>query len=152
MSEERFARIEATQEQLVVGQTRLEAGQAELRAGQDELRAAVEGVRTGQDELRAGLADVRSDVAGVRSGLAEVRSDVSELRVEVKDFGRQMRILHEEVLERLKAIPDPTESLRREMKAGNDALREELLRRIEPLELTARDHTAELSRLKARRR
>ena len=94
---------------------------------------------------------MRGDLGVLRADVGDLRAGYEELRVEVRDLGHQMRVLHEDVIERIKAISDPTDWLRREMKAGDDVVRDEMLRRIEPLELTVRDHSAELSRLKKRR-
>ena len=98
-------------------------------------------VRTDVEELRSGQAELRTDVQELRSGQ-------TELRAEVRDLGHQMRVLHEDVIDRIKAIPDPTEVLRRAMKTGFSELRDEMNRRIDPLELTVREHSIELARLK----
>ena len=110
---------------------------AELKAGQAELKADVAELKTGQAELRA-------DVAELKTGQAELRSDVTELKTSVgrlesgqDELRRHMHVLHEDVVDRIKAIPTngPT---RAEMTRGFEELREVIGRRLDPLEAAVR--------------
>ena len=114
MSDERFAKIEASVEQLVFGQGRLEQ---EMKAFREEVVEQFKAIPALEQRL-----------------------------------GNQMRVLHEDVIARIQAISDPTASLRREIRDGDDRVREEFNRRLDPLELTVRDHSAELARIKTKRR
>jgi hypothetical protein len=89
---------------------------------------------------------------GIERVLAQLRSDVTQFRSDLTDFRREMRVLHEDVIGRIQDIADPTDSLRREMRAGDRLVYENLARRIDPLELTVRDHSLELSRRRNRRK
>lgn len=57
---------------------------------------------------------------------------------EVGGLRRYMGVLHEEVLDRITALAFDPAPLRREFQAGDMAVREELTRRIEPLEASIR--------------
>ncbi len=130
MSDERLERIETTVRGLAHGQEALHAGQDELHAGQGELR-------TGLDELRAGLGELRAGQDELRAGLAELRT--------------HMGVLHEEIIDRIKAIADPSDQLRREMRAGDNAVRESCERRLDAIEVVVKDHSAQLKQLRKRR-
>ena len=127
MSEERFARLEATQAELVAGQKRLEIG---------------------QEELRADVSVLKADVAVLKTDVAVLKTDVIGLRADVRDLGNHMRILHEEVIANIKAVGDPREFLLRQMRVGDAEIRQEVDLRIQPIELAVRSHSAELERLK----
>jgi len=113
-----------------------------------EIRGDVRVLKTDVQELKTDVQVLKTDVQVLKTDVQELRTDVQELRTDVRDLGHQMRVLHEDVIDRIKAIPDPTETIRREMRTGFAELREEMNRRIEPLELTVRDHSIELARLK----
>jgi chromosome segregation ATPase len=140
MSEELLVRIEATLGQLVVGQARLEDNAAKLEGRFDNL------------EGRFAILEGRFDRLEGRVDKLEGRFDKLEecLETGLQDLGHQMRILHEDVIDRIKALSDPSDMLRREMNARDEELPEDLTRRLDPLELTVRDHSAELARLAAR--
>lgn len=95
-------------------------------------------IETIQDQLLAGQARLESHVAGLES--------------RVTDLDRHMRVLHEDLVDRITAIADPTAMLRREIREGDAAVREDLTRRLDPLELVVRDHSATLARLRNPRR
>jgi exonuclease VII small subunit len=106
---ERLDHIEGRLDRVEAGQTRLESGQAQLESGQAKLES-------GQAKLE--------------SGQAKLESGQDELR-------RHMYVLHEDVIDRIKAIPTdgPTKA---EMKQGFDELREVIGRRLDPLEAAVR--------------
>jgi hypothetical protein len=131
MSDERLDRIEATQDRLIAGQAKLEAGQAKLEAGQAKLETGQAKLEAGQAQLEAGQEKLGADVAAL---------------------GREMRVLHEDVVDRIRALADPGEILRREIRAGDTRVYESLDQRVQPLELTVREHSQDIARLKKRRR
>jgi chromosome segregation ATPase len=145
MSEERLARIEAKVDRLEgdvgglrgeVGGLRSEVGG--LRGEVGELRSDVETLKTGQGKLGVGLEELRVGVEELRVGHQELRIGQERLWTEVIDLRRHMGVLHEEVLENIKALaPDPA-LFRRELQAGLADLRTELVQRIEPLEAAIR--------------
>ena len=57
-----------------------------------------------------------------------------------------MRMLHEDVIDRIRSIADPTQAIRREFKAADEEVLESVNRRLDPLELTVRDHSAQLAK------
>jgi chromosome segregation ATPase len=104
-----------------------------LKAGQDDLRGDVKNLQAGQDSLRS---DVR-----------KLQADHGTLRTDLEDLGHEMRVLHDEVLDRIKAIPEYSGPTRAEFAE----LKEMLGRRLDPLEATVRQHSAEIEHLKQQR-
>jgi hypothetical protein len=82
---------------------------------------------------------------------ARLESKVDQLDTKVDrqgiDLSRQMRVLHEDLISRIAAIPDPTPAITRMFKAEMAELREAIGRRLDPLEATVREHSATLARL-----
>lgn len=98
--------------------------------------------------------------------LARIESAVQELRDRVdtgflqqrdytdgvvRDLRTHMGVLVEELVDRIKGTAEPPDQLRREMRAGDAAVRAECDQRLTPLEHAVKDHSAELKRLKDRR-
>ena len=110
MSEERLARIE---EKLV-----------DLEAGQEGLRR----------DMQAGHADLRREM---QAGHAELRR---EMQAGYEDLGHQMRVLHEETIDTIKALAPDFGPIRREFTDADEKLREDIDRRLTPLETLARTH------------
>ena len=101
--------------------------------------------------LTTDVAVLKTDVAGLKTDVAGLKTDVAELRVGQVDLGHQMRLLHEDVIDRIKAIPDSREVIRQEIRNGLAEIREEFNRRLDPLERTVRDHSLDIARLKEAR-
>jgi len=95
------------------------------------------------------LTRIEGDLDDLKAGQTRLGARLEELD---SDLRRHMLVLHEDLVDRIKTIADPSASLRREIAAGDAAVREDLSRRIDPLELTVRDHSADLGRLRNRRR
>jgi hypothetical protein len=85
MSEERFGRIETRLDELAVGQA----------------------------EMRGDISQLRGDVTELRGDVTHLRGDVTELLADLHSMGVQMRVLHEDVIANIKAIPDQTANLQR---------------------------------------
>jgi uncharacterized protein (DUF2345 family) len=68
------------------------------------------------------------------------KDDIQELR-------HHMGVLHEAVRADIRALGEPDSPTRREMRQGFDELKELFGRRLDPLELAVRHHTAELKKL-----
>jgi hypothetical protein len=132
MSDERLARIESAVLRLAVGQTEL---RAEMRAGVVEQRqytdSALRDLRTHMGVL---VEDLRTDM---RAGQDELRT--------------HMGVLVEDLIDRIRATGATPDQLRREIRAGDTAVRAECDRRLTPLELAVKDHSVELKRRKGRR-
>lgn len=70
----------------------------------------------------------------------EMRTQSESLGQRIDDLDRHMHVLHEDTIDKIKALaPDfaPTE---RKIKEGDDGLREEFDRRLRPLEREHRKH------------
>jgi hypothetical protein len=76
------------------------------------------------------------------------RFDSVEARIE--EVHRQMGVLHEETLARIAALPEYDGPTRAEMREGFAELREVIERRLDPLELTVREHSQKLDRIEKR--
>lgn len=82
-----------------------------------------------------------------RLAAIEEKLNTVATRVEVDDLDRHMHVLHEDVIDRIAAIPTdgPTKA---EMKKEFEDLREAIGRRLDPLELKVTRHSAEIEQLK----
>ena len=132
MSEEQFARIEAKLDTLVASHHELRAevadlhdGQATLRTGQEELRGEVVGLRAGQDELRAGQEELRAGQIVLHN-----RFDRLERKTEME---------FEQLHDKVDLIAEGHGALEIKMDKGFAELREEIGRRLDPLERVVRD-------------
>lgn len=95
-------------------------------------------IETKLDNLGKGQEELKRDVGGLKKDVSGLKKDVNDLKIGQVELRRHMGVLHEEVLDRIQALAFDPEPLRREFKAGISDLREELVRRIEPLEAAAR--------------
>jgi chromosome segregation ATPase len=96
---------------------------AEVRGGLAEVRGGLAEVRSGLADVRGGLAEVRGDLAETRDNLLgviesgsqatqqmfnEVRQDIGAFRQETNTrfdgLSTQMRVLHEDVIERISRL------------------------------------------------
>lgn len=118
MSEERLTALETKVDGLAVGQ-------AELRTEVVGLRRDVDGLRT--------------DVDGLRTNVDGLGTKVTDLNTNFVDLKRYMLVLHEETLESIKALAPDYEPIRREFRAADEALREDINRRLDPLEHLVRE-------------
>src|SRR5262245_61805764 len=102
MSQEHFERID----------NRLDRLEGDVIA----LRVDVAGLKTDVGGLKTDVGSLKTDVAGLTAAVAA-------LDIKQDDHARQMRVLHEDLVDRIKAIPTdgPT---RAEMQRGFDTLRE----------------------------
>jgi hypothetical protein len=125
MSEERFERIEGRLTELT----------HEMR----EMKA----------DVSRQFAEVKEDV---RQQIGEVKRQIKEdvgrqMRVMYEDLSGQMRVLHEDLVDQIKAIPGHTGPTRVEF----DEYKETTDRRISPIELAVRQHSADIKMLKSPR-
>ena len=94
------------------------------------------------------MSDERFDRIELRLDGLEGRLDRLEhgqhaMRGEMGELRRHMGVLHEEVMDRLKTLTFDPEPLRREFRAADDALREEIGRRLDPIEAAFRSRRTE---------
>jgi uncharacterized protein with GYD domain len=123
MSEERFARIEHRLDDL---NSEMHAMGAELRSEMHAMGAEL------RSEMHAMGAELRSEMQAMG---AELRSELQAMGAEL---GHQMRVLHEHLVDQISALSPDYHLIDRRIEASKGDLRDELLRRIEPLEAAER--------------
>lgn len=130
MSEERFERIEGQLDQLT----------QEVREFKSDVSRQFAEVK---EDVKRQIIEVKEDI---KRQIVEVRDDFGrQMRVMYQDLSGQMRVLHEELVDQIKAIPGHTGPTRGEF---ND-YKETTDRRISPLELAVRQHSADIKMLKS---
>ena len=126
MSEERFDRLEQKVDALA-GELR-----SEMAAQGTDLRSemATQGAEL-RSEMAAQGTDLRSELAAVGIALSKIQQQSETLR-------QQMLVLHEDTIGRIAALAPDFAPIRREFAAADAQLREEIDRRLTPLEADAR--------------
>ena len=89
----------------------------------------LERIESKLDSLAGGQAEMRADIADLKAGQAKQDVAIAQLTKGQEDSNRHMRVLHEDVLERIKDLTFDPEPLRREFRVGLADLREEFGRR-----------------------
>ena len=147
MTEEPFARIEGRLDEFVVGQVEMRRDIFLLRGDVTELRGDVTELRGDVTQLHGDVSELRGDVTQLRGDVTELRGDVTglktghaELRRDFVALREHMGVLHEDVIANIKAIPDQTAQLQRMLRESVGELREEIGRRLDPLEEALRRH------------
>jgi chromosome segregation ATPase len=148
------AKLEAKVGTLEAGQAKLEAGQARLEAGQAKIEARVGTLETGQAKLEGGQARLEGGQAKIEAGQTRLEARIGTLekgQAEIQDgqlklarevragqqqLHDQMLVLHEDVLDKLKALdPKPLiEATERKLTALIEERHEQVNRRLEPVE------------------
>lgn len=77
---------------------------------------------------------LEATVAELVTGQTALRSDVDQLKTDVADLRGHMLVLHEEVIDTIKALAPDFEPLRREMHQGDAEVRREMNDRVVPIE------------------
>ena len=98
--------------------------------------------------VQADVQELKVDVRQLKTDVGQIKGIITELRDGQLSLSRQMRVLHEDVIRNIKAIPDPRAAMREEIRSAFAELREELERRIGPLETTVRQHSIDIALLK----
>ena len=114
----------------------------------DRLEVKVSALQTDVQELKVDVRQLKTDVAELKTDVGQIKGIITELRDGQLSLSRQMRVLHEDVIRNIKAIPDPRAAMREEIRSAFAELREELERRIGPLETTVRQHSIDIALLK----
>ena len=111
----------------------------------DRIEARLDGVDVRFDKVDARLdkVDVRLDKVDDRldkvdDRLGRLEHGQQTLRADVRDLRRYMGVLHEEVMDHFKVLTFDPEPLRREFTDADNVLREEINRRLDPIETLLR--------------
>ncbi len=89
-------------------------------------------IEEGLTEFRTGQQTLTTEVADLRSGQDKLSTQVVELRT-------HMGVLHEETLDRIAALAPDLGPIEGRYQEADAQLREDINRRLEPLEAWARD-------------
>jgi hypothetical protein len=114
----------------------------------DRIDERLDRVETGQTGLRADVARLEACQNDLR---ADLTGHVGRLEGRIDDLDRHMHVLHEEAMDRIAAMPESVDALRVEMVRGFAVITEAIDRRLDPLEITVRQHSMDIERLKQTR-
>jgi archaellum component FlaC len=109
----------------------------------DRIDARLGGLEGSVKELKTDVAVLKTDVAVLKTDVAGLKTDVVGLRTEMrtgfKHLGHQMRLLHEDLVDQFKALPDYSQFATKDHVAGGDAdVLEKVGQRLDPLETAVR--------------
>lgn len=94
------------------------------------------------ENIEQRLTSVEGKADTLETKLERLEAKVDGLRVEMHtlhdDLGRQMRVLHEEVIDRIAALSPDYTQIRREFTTADAQLRDDVDRRLVPLEAMER--------------
>jgi chromosome segregation ATPase len=144
MSGERFDRIESTLEVL-------KSDVKELRTDVSGLKSDVKELRTDVNGLKSDVKELRTDVNGLKTDVKELRTDMNGLKTDVTGLRHYMGVIHEDLIDRIRASAEPVELLRREFRSGLEQLRADTDQRLRPLEVVVAQHSKDIAGLKRRR-
>jgi uncharacterized coiled-coil DUF342 family protein len=99
------------------------------------IEAKIDGVSAG---LGARMDGLSQEVGGLRQEVSGLQQAVGGLRQEVGGLRHEMHVLHEDLVDRIKALAPDFGPIRREFREADAGLKESLERRIEPLEAAER--------------
>jgi uncharacterized phage infection (PIP) family protein YhgE len=121
-------------------------GQHTLITRVDELATGQQGLATRVDELAAGQQGLVTRVDELAVGQRELQVGQKRLDARIEEVDRHMHVLHENVLDRIAAIPTDGPS-KVEVKRWIDDQGEAIGRRLDPVEAAVTRHSAEIERL-----
>jgi hypothetical protein len=87
---------------------------------------------------------LRADVAVLKADVAGLRGDVQHLDAKFDDLGRYMRVLHEDLIERIKAIQEQSGLA----KAEFAEYREKTDARLDGVESAVRPHSRDIAEIR----
>jgi hypothetical protein len=91
--------------------------------------------------MRLGAVETKLDV--LTEGQLALRGQVAELDNQMRVLDSQMRVLHEDTISNIKALAPDLAPIRREFQEADANLREDVNRRLSPLEAIARSRRGE---------
>jgi chromosome segregation ATPase len=128
MSDERLDRIETKVDGLVH-----HAGEVDRRL--DGVDRRLDSIDAHLDRVDGRLDRVDGRLDNVERGLDALGNEMRTLN---QDTRHEMRVLHEQVLDRIAALAPDFGPIRREFRKADQALRKSIERRLEPLEAAER--------------
>jgi archaellum component FlaC len=117
----------------------------------ERIESAVTRIESTVGQVQADVAGLKTDVAGLKTDVAGLKTDVARLDAGYVDLGREMRALHEEVIQRIADTVNPLDDFERMLKREIGELKESIERRLYPLELVVKSHSAEIADLQRSR-
>jgi uncharacterized coiled-coil DUF342 family protein len=88
--------------------------------------------------LKTDVAGLKTDVGGLKGEVGGLREDMTKLQGGLKEFREQMLVLHEDTIDKIKALAPDFDPLRREFREADAKLADALDKRIVPLEVHVR--------------
>ena len=96
------------------------------------------------DALTTDVGALKTDVGRLNAGFVEMQDNQVSLHVQLARLDQEMHVLHEATLDQFKLLAEGHEGIRQEMARGFAELREEVGRRLDPLEAAVRYHSKRL--------
>ena len=99
------------------------------------IETKIDGIETKIDGIETKVDGLEAKVDGLEARIGDLDRKIDE---KADDLGRQMRVLHEDLVGRIAALAPEYDEIDRRIAEGDNKLREEVLIRIEPLEAAER--------------
>lgn len=91
--------------------------------------------------LKTDVGVLKADVGRLDVGFAELQDNQVSLHVQLARLDQKVHVLHEANLDQFKLLAEGQVSIRQEIARGFSELREEMGRRLDPLEAAVRYHS-----------
>jgi chromosome segregation ATPase len=91
--------------------------------------------------LKADVGVLKADVGRLDVGFAELQDNQVSLHLQLARLDQKVHVLHEANLDQFKLLAEGQVSIRQEITRGFSELREEMGRRLDPLEAAVRYHS-----------
>jgi len=148
MSEERWDRIESKIDALTadVGVLKTDVGVLKtdvgvLKTDVGVLKADVGVLKVDVGVLNADVGVLKANVGRLDVGFAELQDNQVSLHVQLARLDQKVHVLHEANLDQFKLLAEGQVRIRQEITRGFSELREEMGRRLDPLEAAVRYHS-----------
>ena len=145
MSDEQFNRIEHE-----LTDVRARFDRMDARFDDVDARFAAVDVRFAAVDVRFGAIDTR--FAGIDARFDRVEARLDGLDARMEELRRHMHVLHEDMITSFAAASERSVVTRDEFHEAFVDLKESIGRRLDPIEMTVRAHSADIAKLKRARR
>lgn len=123
-----------------------------MSAGQlEQIQSALVRIESKVDKVETDVAGLKTDVGGLKADVGGLKADVGRLDAGQVELGHQMRLLHEEALDRIAVLGSPSQADTTATKQDLADLEERIGRRLDPLEWAVKSHSAEIADLQRAR-